>query len=38
MRVALWSGEIALVERLWPAAPLSARLAATPQVEIRPAA
>ena len=38
MRVALWSGEIALVERQWPAAPLSARLAATPQVEIRPAA
>ncbi len=38
MRVALWSGEIALVERQWPAAPLSARLAAAPQVEIRPAA
>lgn len=40
MRVALWSGEIALVERQWPAAPLTARLAAAPQVPVpvRPAA
>jgi hypothetical protein len=28
MRVALWSGEIALVERQWSAAPLASRLAA----------
>ena len=28
MRVALWSGEIALVDRRWPEAPLSERLAA----------
>lgn len=38
MRVALWSGEIALVEQLWPAAPLTARLAAAPQVAQRRAA
>lgn len=31
MRVALWSGEIALVDRKWPAAPLSSRLAAGPR-------
>ena len=38
MRVALWSGEIALVERKWAAAPLTARLAAAPQIAVRPAA
>ena len=38
MRVALWAGEIALVERLWPAAPLSVRLAAAPEVPVRTAA
>lgn len=38
MRVALWSGEIALVERQWSAAPLASRLAAAPRVSVRPAA
>ncbi len=38
LRVALWSGEIALVERKWPAAPLTTRLAAVPEVPVRPAA
>ncbi len=38
MRVALWSGEIALVERTWAAAPLTTRLAAAPSVAVRPAA
>lgn len=38
MRVALWSGEIALVERKWSAAPLTARLAAAPPVAVRTAA
>lgn len=38
MRVALWSSEIALVERQWSAAPLTARLAAAPPVAIRSAA
>lgn len=38
MRVALWSGELALVEHKWAAAPLATRLAATPQVAIRTAA
>jgi hypothetical protein len=38
MRVALWSGEIALVERKWSAAPLSSRLAAAPPSAVRPAA
>jgi hypothetical protein len=38
MRVALWSGEIALVERKWAAAPLTNRLAAAPPVQIRSAA
>lgn len=31
MRVSLWSGEISLVERNWPAAPLGTRLAAAPR-------
>lgn len=38
MRVALWAGEIALVERKWAAAPLATRLAAAPPVVVRPAA
>lgn len=38
MRVALWSGEIALVERKWAAAPLATRLAAAPPIAVRPAA
>ena len=38
MRVALWSAEIALADRKWPAAPLATRLAAAPQVPVRPAA
>lgn len=31
MRVSLWSSEISLVERNWPAAPLGTRLAAAPR-------
>lgn len=37
-RVALWSGEIGLVERKWAVAPLAARLAAAPAVAVRSAA
>ncbi len=38
LRVALWSGEIALVERKWSAARLTVRLAAAPPVAVRTAA
>ncbi len=38
MRVALWSGEIALVDRLWPAAPLADRLAAGIRAPLPPSA
>lgn len=38
MRVALWSAEIALVEKKWAAAPLANRLAAAPSAPVRSAA
>jgi len=38
MRVALWSGEIALVDQRWPEAPLAERLAAGPRAPIPPSA